>query len=275
MLSQISRTEAVIMNTANISFPVRASVSASFARSQRETTEGLEHRMPRNPQYPNRAIGSQNPSNHPMKAVLQDYTTCIRGPTSPLHLNINSHPEGVDVMNIEKRQDDDNTSLFSEMEMASIKEDPNYNPALDPMLVPFVPFVPPMEITIRMNEPIPQWLQHNASSIPPRSVSRTAGAELIRQTSCRSQTEYRDISIDKVQAASIYGSEGRSSYYTCPTVDLLSDGSTQTMMLRQGRKGLVRREITHMLGKVRLFKRKDSTRPGRPFRIQSTSGCLA
>jgi hypothetical protein len=261
-------------NTQNISFPVRASVSASFARSQRdlETIEGLEHRMPRNSQHPNRAIGSQNQSHHPMKPPLQDYTTFIGSPTTPLHLRISSHPEGVEIMNIEKRQDDDNTSLFSELEMASIKADPNYNPATDPMLVPFVP---PMEINIRMNEPIPQWLQHDPSSIRPRSVSRTAGAELIRQTSCRSQTECRDISIEKVLAASIYGSEGRSSYYTSPTADILSVGSTHTMMLGQGRKGLVRREITHMLGKVRLFKQKDSTRPRGPFRIQSTSGCLA
>jgi hypothetical protein len=207
-----------------------------------------------------------------MKPALQDYTTCDRSPTSPLHLRISSHLEGVEIMNIEKEQDNDNTSQISELEMASIKEDPNYNPAMDPM---FVPCVPPTEITIRMNEPIQQWLQHDPSSTPPRSVSRTAGAELIRQTSCRSQTEYRDISIEKVQAASMYGSEGRSSYYTSPTVDILSDGSTQTMMLGQDRKGLVRREITHMLGRVRLFKRKDSTRPRGPFRIQSTSGCLA
>lgn len=244
---------------------------------ERQLLVGRENSMmPNNSQFVNRAIRSQNQAGLHMRPPLQDYSTWIQSPNTPLHLRISSRPEGVEIMNIERRDNDDTMSQISHLEMGSIKMNPKYNPAMDPT---FAQFIPPVEITIRVHEPIAM----PALRSPPASVimdrrqpsNRNPRAELMRHASCPTQTEYRDVIIEKVHALSIYGSEGQSSYYTSPTVDILSDGSTQSLLLGKGRKGLVRREINHMLGKVRQFKKTDGTRPRGPFRVQSTSGCLA
>eukprot|EP00980_Cylindrotheca_fusiformis_P018390 scaffold6052_cov118-Cylindrotheca_fusiformis.AAC.3 len=252
--------------TKDFALEVEASEQASFGRSQREqkTIEGPEHR-----------ILTTTP-------LSQEFIPFVPAPQTPLPSTMNTQPQHCAVLNMEMRQANENDSQVSALEMGSIKMNTHYNPYTDPSMVPFVP---PMEITIRIKEPIRRRLKQEdliATSRPTpiyhgrrQPSARIQRAELLRHKSCPSQTECREASLEKVQSSSTHGSEGQSSYYTSPTADILSDGSAQTIMLGHCRKGLVRREIFHIIGKVRFLKRKERRRPRSPFRMQSTNGCLA
>jgi hypothetical protein len=194
-------------------------------------------------------------------------------------------------MRVEKRQEDDVRSYISALQCGSIPPNPNYNISLDPINLPFVP---PIEIIIRVKEPIPEWLRFDTSSpsihrqpsssdfIPTLGRRQSAPSNLRRQTSYQSKVESKGSTmtgeklfdaIEKVQTSSTYLNGDCASYYTSPTADLLSDGSVESIM-RVGRKGMVRRDLKHMI--VYHLKRKDQDRTGLKsyFDMQRSNGCL-
>mmetsp|Transcript_42650 Transcript_42650/g.103152 ORF Transcript_42650/g.103152 Transcript_42650/m.103152 type:complete len:260 (+) Transcript_42650:285-1064(+) len=211
---------------------------------------------------------SQNQS--PMRATRQEnHTTFVQTTTTPLHLRVNIEHDRSEMMRIEGRQDSDNRSLISDLDMGSLRANPHWHPSRDPT---FIPFVPPAEITIITKEPIRE--QSSGAPAPTNGVSkrsskgvvggrnRVTGAEFVlRQT--------KDRYPEKVE-------EDHSSFNTSETEDILSDGygSTETMMQGRSRKGFLRREISHkLLKKVNVFKRKGTPSRG-VFRVQSRSGCM-
>ncbi|KAL3930072.1 MAG: hypothetical protein SGBAC_011927 [Bacillariaceae sp.] len=194
-----------------------------------------------------------------MRATLPEYhSTFVRTTTTPLHLRVN-----MDNDRSERRQDNDSRSHVSELDMQSLKANPDWHPSRDPT---FIPFVPPTEITIVTKEPI----REQCADAPTSSVSKcvvggrnpVSGAEFVlRQT----KNHYPA----KIE-------EDNSSFNTSETEDVLSDGygSTETMMQGKSRRGLLRREISHkLLKKVNVFKRKGIPSRG-VFRVQSRTGCM-
>jgi len=206
---------------------------------------------------------SQNQS--PMRTSRPEYhTTFIQTRNTPLHLRGDIEEEGFGSMRVEGRQDSDNRSLVSELDMGSLKANPHWHPSRDPT---FIPFVPPTEIIITTKEPI----REESADAPAKDVPRSSG--VVGGTNPVTGAEFV---LKDHHALSKQAKEDHSSFNTNETDDILSDsyGSTETMLQGQSRKGLLRREISHkLLNKVNLFKRRSSPCQ-EAFRVQSRSGCM-
>jgi len=199
----------------------------------------------------------------------ENHTTFVPTTTTPLHLKTNVLNEGFEIMNMEGRQEDENQTQVSDLDMGSLKANPYWHPSRDPTLIPFVP---PTEIFIRTKEPIHERLRDEPASNVFGGRNSITGSEfiMIRQTSC--PDHYQSLIKQSTDSE-----EDQTSYNTSETADILSDccASTETILQGKGRRGLLRREITHMLRKkVQVFKRKGISNRG-VFRIQSTTGCMA
>lgn len=188
---------------------------------------------------------------------------------------------------IEPSIDFDNKSDISPLQCGSIRPNFNYNPASDPL---YQTFVPPAEITIRIKQPIPDWLLVDRSNTLDRRRSKVGFLKLADSSRSKKESapknntifvDGKEVALSPRRRDRFFGSNifvgsivGQSSFDTSPTdTSSSSDTDSQTRSELKGTprpSSLVRRELKHFMNRVTLpFKTNDSIDLHR-----SARGCL-
>jgi hypothetical protein len=217
--------------------------------------------------------------------------------------NMQHHRPRVSVV-VEK--DGDDLSVISPLECRSIRPDPHYDPAKDPMILNR-PFIPPLEITVKALVRIPDWLRMDAVEqesssnnnnnnnnnmmmmIPSLGGSPKPSIAARQKSNHTARTEAGSTSYvtangkpvvvvlsprrhvrkpSNTMSISIGSIVGQSSLHTSPTEDSSLDDSGARLCVPE-RKSLMRTEFKHFVSKMPLFhySKKD-------VNLQRARGCL-
>jgi len=184
---------------------------------------------------------------------------------------------------------DDDISVVSPLGCGSIRPNPNYDPAKDPMLV-HRPFIPPLEITVKTMVPVPDWLRMDPTdsmSIPSLTSSSKPSIVSMQKSNHTAKTEATTSyvingkpifvsprHVRKISNISIGSIVGQSSLHTSPTEDSSYGADAAVGSGGGGRherkSSLVRAEFKHFIGKMPLF----SGNSKKDVNLQRARGCL-